>query len=66
MGYLSRSTKRYDATIRLGMSTVTDDADGEALVTVDASHLDDVRSMQPSTTSSGPWSRYLPPCRPSR
>ena len=41
MGYVSRSTKRYDATIRLGMSTVTDDADGEALVTVDASHLDD-------------------------
>lgn len=41
MGYVSRSTKRYDATIRLGMSTVTDDAEGEALDTADASHLDD-------------------------
>jgi len=39
MGYVSRSTKRYDATIRLGTTTVTDDAEGEALDTVDASYL---------------------------
>ena len=41
MGYVSRATKGYDATIRLGMSTVTDDAEGETLATADASRLDD-------------------------
>jgi tRNA pseudouridine55 synthase len=41
LGYVSRSTKWYDATIRLGMSTLSDDAEGEVLLTSDTSHLDD-------------------------
>jgi tRNA pseudouridine55 synthase len=40
LGYLSGHSKAYDATIRLGQSTVTDDADGEIERSVDASGLD--------------------------
>ncbi|MBA2559329.1 MAG: tRNA pseudouridine(55) synthase TruB [Propionibacteriales bacterium] len=39
LGHLSLTTKGYDATIRLGQSTVSDDADGELVETTDASHL---------------------------
>jgi tRNA pseudouridine55 synthase len=41
LGYLALSDKAYDATIRLGQTTLTDDADGELLATVDASGLRD-------------------------
>jgi tRNA pseudouridine55 synthase len=34
--YLVGATKSYDATIRLGASTITDDAEGETTVTADA------------------------------
>jgi tRNA pseudouridine55 synthase len=40
LGYLSGHSKAYDATIRLGQSTLTDDADGELAQAVDASRLD--------------------------
>jgi tRNA pseudouridine55 synthase len=40
LGYLSLTTKGYDATIRLGQSTLTDDAQGEVLASVDAEHID--------------------------
>ncbi|MFL6091144.1 MAG: tRNA pseudouridine(55) synthase TruB [Aeromicrobium sp.] len=45
LGHLQLADKSYDATIRLGESTVTDDAEGDVLARVDASHvsLDDVR-----------------------
>jgi tRNA pseudouridine55 synthase len=36
LGHLALSSKGYDATIRLGQSTTTDDADGEPLDQVDA------------------------------
>lgn len=39
--YLVADDKEYAATIRLGVSTRTDDADGEVLASVDASHLAD-------------------------
>lgn len=39
LGYLQLADKEYDATIRLGESTVTDDAEGELIATADASHL---------------------------
>jgi tRNA pseudouridine55 synthase len=42
LGHLSRSDKSYDATIRLGVTTTTDDADGEVVTTADASTIDDV------------------------
>ncbi|HEY1176313.1 MAG TPA: tRNA pseudouridine(55) synthase TruB [Phytomonospora sp.] len=37
--YVSGSDKAYDATIRLGQATVTDDAEGEVTATADASGL---------------------------
>jgi tRNA pseudouridine55 synthase len=37
LGHLTRTEKAYDATIRLGASTVTDDAEGEVVATADAS-----------------------------
>lgn len=42
LGHLSGATKAYDATIRLGRSTTTDDAEGEPLESTDASGLDRV------------------------
>ncbi|MDX6214459.1 MAG: tRNA pseudouridine55 synthase [Frankiales bacterium] len=41
LGHLALTDKTYDATIRLGRTTVTDDANGEVLATVDASHVTD-------------------------
>ncbi len=41
LGLLSLTTKSYTATIRLGQSTVTDDAEGETVATVDASAVTD-------------------------
>jgi tRNA pseudouridine55 synthase len=40
LGYLTLSDKAYEATIRLGMSTITDDADGEIVTTGGAAGLD--------------------------
>jgi len=39
LGHLQLADKEYDATIRLGESTVTDDAEGEVVARVDASLL---------------------------
>jgi tRNA pseudouridine55 synthase len=41
LGLISGESKSYDATIRLGVSTSTDDAEGEALQQVSASGVDD-------------------------
>lgn len=41
LGLLSLTTKSYTATIRLGQSTVTDDAEGETVATTDASDVSD-------------------------
>jgi tRNA pseudouridine55 synthase len=41
LGHLALSRKVYEATIRLGQATVTDDAEGEVTLTVPAGHLDD-------------------------
>ncbi|WP_408015808.1 tRNA pseudouridine(55) synthase TruB [Rhodococcus chondri] len=41
LGLLALTTKSYTATIRLGRTTVTDDAEGEVVDTVDASHVTD-------------------------
>jgi tRNA pseudouridine55 synthase len=37
LGYVTATEKRYDATIRLGESTITDDAEGETVEAADAS-----------------------------
>ncbi|MEU7629129.1 tRNA pseudouridine(55) synthase TruB [Nocardia sp. NPDC049220] len=41
LGLLTLTTKAYTATIRLGQSTSTDDAEGEVLATTPAGHLTD-------------------------
>jgi len=41
LGYLALDDKAYDATIRLGESTLTDDAEGEVTATADASTVTD-------------------------
>ncbi|MBF6329491.1 tRNA pseudouridine(55) synthase TruB [Nocardia transvalensis] len=41
LGLLSLTTKAYAATIRLGQSTITDDAEGEVVATASAAHLAD-------------------------
>jgi tRNA pseudouridine(55) synthase len=42
LGYVGGHDKTYEATIRLGQSTVTDDREGEVLSTASAAHLDAV------------------------
>jgi len=39
LGHLALSTKGYDATLRLGQTTVSDDAQGEMTATADTSHV---------------------------
>jgi tRNA pseudouridine55 synthase len=41
LGHLTLTDKAYAATIRLGVSTTTDDAEGEAVSTAPAGHLDE-------------------------
>jgi len=41
LGLIAGTSKCYDATIRLGQTTSTDDAEGEALISADASGVDD-------------------------
>ncbi|MEX5721204.1 tRNA pseudouridine(55) synthase TruB [Geodermatophilus maliterrae] len=41
LGHLGSSDKVYEATVRLGQTTVTDDREGEVLTTTSAAHLDD-------------------------
>jgi tRNA pseudouridine55 synthase len=52
LGYLTHADKEYVATIRLGASTVTDDAEGEITATTSAGHLDEaaVRAVLPAYT----------------
>ncbi len=42
LGHLALTDKSYDATIRLGQSTLSDDADGEVVTTTAADHLTDL------------------------
>jgi tRNA pseudouridine55 synthase len=41
LGHLMLTEKAYDATIRLGVATTTDDAEGEVTTTTDAGQLDE-------------------------
>lgn len=52
LGYLTHSDKEYLATIRLGQSTVTDDAEGDVTSTTSAAHVDEaaVRAVLPAYT----------------
>ncbi|MGY1808479.1 tRNA pseudouridine(55) synthase TruB [Blastococcus sp. SYSU D00669] len=52
LGYVGGHDKTYDATIRLGQATVTDDREGEVLTSTPAGHLtdDDVRTALAAQT----------------
>jgi tRNA pseudouridine55 synthase len=52
LGHVGGSDKTYEATIRLGQATVTDDREGEVLATTPAGHLtdDDVRAALAAQT----------------
>jgi tRNA pseudouridine55 synthase len=47
LGYLALTEKQYDATIRLGQSTSTDDAEGEVTFTASAKDVSAARLTQP-------------------
>lgn len=52
LGHLALTRKTYEATIRLGQSTVTDDAEGEVTASTDAANVSDdmLRGVIPSLT----------------
>jgi tRNA pseudouridine55 synthase len=54
LGYVGGHDKTYEATIRLGQSTVTDDREGEVLTTASAAHLDDDAIRAALAAQTGP------------
>lgn len=54
LGYLAASDKEYVGTIRLGMSTDTDDAQGTIASSTSASHLSDEQILEMVRTFRGP------------
>jgi len=50
LGHLALTDKDYDATIRLGLTTVTDDAEGDVVETRDASSVGDVSAAMADLT----------------
>jgi tRNA pseudouridine55 synthase len=53
LGYLALSSKCYAATVRLGQTTLTDDAEGEIIHRVDASRLSDEAVAAAVSTYTG-------------
>jgi tRNA pseudouridine55 synthase len=53
LGHLALTDKAYEATIRLGQSTVTDDAEGDTVSETDASHIDTSMIMAATATLTG-------------
>lgn len=58
--YLQAGTKTYAATMRLGVTTDTQDAEGQVLTTTDASHLDE-RTVCDALTRFQGWIEQIPP-----
>src|SRR3954468_11938907 len=54
LGFLSGQDKEYDATIRLGVTTTTDDAEGEPVETHDAQGVDDAALAAAVAALTGP------------
>ncbi len=57
LGHLALTDKAYDATIRLGVATVTDDAEGEETARVDAAGVTDEAITAGITALTGPISQ---------
>ncbi len=53
LGHLMLTEKAYDATVRLGVATTTDDAEGEVLATLAAGHLDEAAVRAAFATQVG-------------
>jgi len=53
LGHLMASTKRYDATIRLGVSTNTEDAEGDVTSVTSAAHITDAAIVEAAATFLG-------------
>lgn len=53
LGYLTKADKTYESTIRLGVATHTDDADGEVTSTAGCEHLDDAAIHEAFGTQRG-------------
>src|SRR3954454_10381202 len=54
LGHVGGHDKTYDATIRFGQSTVTDDGEGETLTVASTSHLDDDAIRAALAAQTGP------------
>jgi tRNA pseudouridine(55) synthase len=54
LGYVGGHDKTYEATIRLGQTTVTDDREGEVLAAASAAHLDDDAVRTALAAQTGP------------
>jgi tRNA pseudouridine55 synthase len=54
LGHVGGHDKTYDATIRLGQSTVTDDREGEVLASASTAHLDDDAVRAALAAQTGP------------
>jgi tRNA pseudouridine55 synthase len=54
LGYVGGHDKTYEATVRLGQSTVTDDREGEVLTTTSTADLDDAAVGAALTAQTGP------------
>jgi tRNA pseudouridine55 synthase len=54
LGHLALDTKSYTATIRLGTTTTTDDAEGEVVAVADASEIGDAAVAAAITALTGP------------
>ncbi len=54
LGHLTLSDKSYDATVRLGQTTVTDDAEGDVVSSADASGVDEAALAAAVAGLTGP------------
>ena len=54
LGHVGGHDKTYEATIRLGQSTVTDDREGEVLAAASTAHLDDAAVRDALAAQTGP------------
>ena len=54
LGYLAGSDKTYEATIRFGQTTVTDDREGEVVASASAADLDDAAVRAALAAQTGP------------
>jgi tRNA pseudouridine55 synthase len=60
LGYLTLAEKEYTATIRLGQTTATDDADGEPIDHVPVSNLDEAELLRAVAALTGQISQVPP------